>query len=132
MRLQRYARSVAFVALFAAGLAAAGGGAWAQSPWRPEKTVEIIVPTGAAGINDSNARLIQKTLMEQKVISVPALVMNKPGGNQSLAVIYLNQHAADPHYLLYATATLFTNQLAGVTPLHYKDLTPLALLLVDY
>jgi putative tricarboxylic transport membrane protein len=90
------------------------------------------VPTGAAGINDSNARLIQKTLVEQKLVSVPMLVNNKPGGNQSLAVVYLNQHAADPHYLLYATATLFTNQLAGVTPLHYKDLTPLALLLVDY
>ena len=100
--------------------------------WKPEKTVEIIVPTGAGGINDSNSRLIQKTLQDQKLISVPALVLNKPGGNQSLAVVYLNQHPADPHYLLYATATLFTNQLAGVTPLHYRDLTPLALLLVDY
>lgn len=133
MSLQRYARSVLLFALFAASLAApSGSGAWAQSPWRPDKTVEIIVPTGAAGINDSNARLIQKTLVEQKLVTVPALVMNKAGGNQSLAVVYLNQHAADPHYLFYATATLFTNQLAGVTPLHYKDLTPLALLLVDY
>src|SRR5215213_364202 len=104
----------------------------AQGTWKPEKTVEIIVPTGAAGINDSNARLIQKTLQEQKLVTTPVLVMNKAGGNQSLAVVYLNQHAADPHYLFYATATLFTNQLAGVTPLHYKDLTPLALLLVDY
>ena len=96
MRVQRYARSVLLFASFAASLAApAGSAAWAQSPWRPEKTVEIIVPTGAAGINDSNARLIQKTLMEQKVITVPALVINKPGGNQSLAVVYLNQHAAD-------------------------------------
>jgi putative tricarboxylic transport membrane protein len=58
--------------------------------------------------------------------------MNKPGGNQSLAVVYLNQHPADPHYLLYSTATLFTNQLAGVSPVRYSDLTPLALLLVDY
>ena len=103
-----------------------------QSAWRPDKPVEIIVPTGAGGINDLNSRLIQKTLQDQKLIPVPAVVLNKAGGNQSLAVVYLNQHAADPHYLFYATATLFTNQLAGVTPLHYKDLTPLALLLVDY
>ena len=62
----------------------------------------------------------------------PVLVNNKPGGNQSLAVVYLNQHASDAHYLLYATATIFTNQIAGITPLAYTDFTPLALLLVDY
>jgi len=116
------------VLIVAAALAATG--AWGQA-WRPERPVEIIVPTGAAGINDQNARLIQKSLTEQK-LPVPALTMNKPGGNQSLAVIYLNQHPSDPHYLLYATATVFTNQLAGVSPHHYSDMTPLALLLVDY
>jgi putative tricarboxylic transport membrane protein len=71
-------------------------------------------------------------MQEQRLVSEPMLVVNKPGGNQSLAVIYLNQHAGDPHYMLYGTATIFTNQLAGITPLTYKDLTPLALLLVDY
>ena len=32
----------------------------------------------------------------------------------------------------YTTATIFTNQIAGITPLSYTDFTPLALLLVDY
>ena len=120
------ARSALALALCAAGAA------FAQAPWKPEKPVEIIVPTGAAGINDANARLIQKTLTEQKLVASPVLVLNKPGGNQSLAAVYMGQHANDPHYLFYATATLFTNQLAGVTPIHYRDFTPLALLLVDY
>ena len=127
MTFQLYLRRILIAALSVGASAA-----WAQTAWRPEKTVEIVVPTGAAGINDLNARLIQKTLQEQKLVTVPIIVQNKAGGNQSLAVVYLSQHAADPHYLLYATATLFTNQLAGVTPLHYKELTPLALLLVDY
>jgi putative tricarboxylic transport membrane protein len=118
----------AFAALFFSLLA----DVHAQSAWRPEKPVEIIVPTGAGGINDLNARLIQKTLQDAKLVPTPVLIMNKPGGNQSLAVVYLNQHPADPHYLLYSTATLFTNQLAGVSPVRYSDLTPLALLLVDY
>lgn len=115
-------------------LVAGHAGAFAQtSPnWRPDKPVEIVVPTGASGINDANARLIQKSLQELKLLSTPVLVNNKPGGNQSLALVYLNQHAGDPHYLFYATATIFTNQIAGVTPLHYADLAPLALLLVDY
>ena len=114
--------------ILAAALAATA--AWGQA-WRPEKPVEIIVPTGAGGINDQNARLIQKSFQDQK-LPVPVLTINKPGGNQSIAVVYLTQHPADPHYLFYSTATVFTNQLAGVTPHRYSDMTPLALLLVDY
>jgi putative tricarboxylic transport membrane protein len=113
-------------------LLAAVQGAHAQPAWRPDKPVEIIVPTGASGINDANARLLQKAMQELKLVPTPVLVNNKPGGNQSLAVVYLNQHPADAHYLLYATATIFTNQIAGVTQLHYTDFTPLALLLVEY
>jgi putative tricarboxylic transport membrane protein len=108
-----------------------GGEAHPQS-WRPEKAVEVVVPTAAAGINDQLSRLMQRVLTEQKIVSVPMVVMNKPGGNQSLAVVYLSQHANDPHYLFYSTATLFTNQLAGLTELGYKDLTPVALLVEDY
>ena len=104
----------------------------AQTAWRPDKPVEIIVPTGASGINDANARLMQKAFQELKLVPVPVLVNNRSGGNQSLAVVHLNQHPNDAHYLLYATATIFTNHIAGITPLHYADFTPLALLLVDY
>jgi putative tricarboxylic transport membrane protein len=106
--------------------------AWGQSAWRPEKAVEIIVPTAAGGTNDQMARLMQRILQDRKLISTPVVVMNKAGGNQTLAVVYLNQHPQDPHYLLYATATIFTNQLAGLTKVHYTDLTPLALFLVDH
>ena len=104
----------------------------AQPAWRPEKAVEIIVPTAAGGINDQITRLMQKVLQEQKLLTVPAVIMNKAGGNQTLAVVYFTQKAPDPHYLLYATATVFTNQLAGLTQLGYADLTPLACLVVDY
>ncbi len=135
MMLQRFSRkgcSFALCSMVAAVCGIATTAAHAQTAWRPEKPIEVIVPTGAGGINDANARLIQKTIVEHKLVPTPALVMNKPGGNQSLAVVYLNQHAGDAHYLLYTTATLFTNQLAGVATHHYKELTPLGLLLVDY
>ncbi|MGZ8230898.1 MAG: Bug family tripartite tricarboxylate transporter substrate binding protein [Burkholderiales bacterium] len=133
MTLQRQTRGMVFYSLCCALVfTCVVVQAQAQSAWRPEKPVEIIVPTGAGGINDLNSRLIQKTLTDQKLVPTPVLVMNKAGGNQRLAVEYLTQHSADPHYLLYTTATLFTNHIAGVAPYHYKDLTPLALLLVDY
>ncbi|HYH41068.1 MAG TPA: tripartite tricarboxylate transporter substrate-binding protein, partial [Burkholderiales bacterium] len=109
-----------------------GGTAQGQGAWRPDKSVEIIIPTGAGGQNDLNGRLIAKSLQELKLVSTPVVVQNKTGGNQILAVVYLNQHPADPHYMLYSAATIFTNQIAGVAPQHYKDLTPLALLLTEY
>jgi putative tricarboxylic transport membrane protein len=118
--------------ILALWLVSAVDAARAQGGWRPEKAVEIIVPTAPGGINDQITRLMQKVLQEEKLLTVPVVIMNKAGGNQSLAVVYLTQKAPDPHYLLYATATVFTNQLAGLTPLGYTDLTPLACLVVDY
>ncbi len=124
--------SITFALAVAALAAPVATEAWGQPAWRPEKAVEIIVPTAAGGINDKIARLMQKILQDEKLMSVPAVIINKAGGNQSLAVVYVNQRAPDPHYLLYATATVFTNQLAGLTPLGYTDLTPIACLVVDY
>ena len=133
MNLAQFARSSISGAMLVAALAAQfATQAWSQPAWRPEKAVEIILPTAPGGTNDQMARLMQKILQDQKLVSVPVVPMNKAGGNQTLAVVYLNQHPADPHYLFYSTATIFTNQIAGLTQLHYADLTPLALFLVDY
>ena len=123
-------RAVLSIAALALALCAAAG-ARAQPAWQPQKAVEIVVPTAAGGINDQLARVIHKTLQDQK-LPTPAVVMNKSGGNQTLATVYLTQHASDPHYLLYTTPTVFTNQLAGLTPTRYDALTPLALLLVEH
>ena len=105
---------------------------WAQAGWRPEKQVEIILPTAPGGGNDVVARLMAKMLQEQKLVTTPILVMNKPGGNQAISVAYLSQHPADPHYLLQATSTLFTNQIQGLTQTRYGDFPSLALAFVDY
>lgn len=107
------------------------GAAAAQTPWRPDKPVEIVVPTGAGGNNDKMARLIQRILQDQKLVSVPLLVINRPGGNQYLGFVYLNQRAGDGHYFIYSTPTVFSNELNGVTAQRYTDWTPLALLVVE-
>ena len=103
----------------------------ADADWRPEKPVEIVVPTAAGGENDRVARRIQQILQDRKLVTTPVMVVNKEGGNQVLAVVRVTQNAAEPHFLLYATAILFTNQLAGLTQLSYRDLTPISLLLLD-
>ena len=105
--------------------------AWSQPAWRPEKAVEIIVPTGAGGLNDVMARLVQKIFQDQKLVPTPVVVMNKAGGNQTLAAVYLRQHPGDPHYLLYSTSSVFTAEITGLTRQHYSDLTPIALMVVE-
>lgn len=104
----------------------------AQTAWRPERNIEIIIPTAAGGINDQVSRLIQKTLQDGKLVGVPVIPTNKAGGNQLLAIAYLNQYAGNPHYLLYSAPTVFTNQLGGLTAQMYTDFTPLALLYVEH
>src|SRR5918999_2785755 len=93
--------------------------AWAQGAWKPEKQVEIVLPTAPGGGNDAVARLMAKVLQDQKLVTTPVLVVNKAGGNQALSVTYLAQHPGDPHYLLQATSTLFTNQIQGLTQARY-------------
>jgi len=123
----------AALALVGVGLAMPAS-AQSQSPssWRPEKQVEIILPTAPGGGNDAVARLMAKVLQEQKLVTTPVLVVNKPGGNQALSVAYLSQHPADPHFLLQATSTLFTNQIQGLTQARYGEFPALALAFVDY
>lgn len=106
--------------------------AQAQNPWRPAKAVEIILPTAAGGANDLMARLIQKCLQDQKLVTTPIVVMNKAGGNQTLAAVYLRQNARDPHYLLYSTSTVFTAHITGLVQQNYNDLAPIALLMTEY
>lgn len=103
-----------------------------QSAWRPAKAVEIILPTAAGGANDMMARLIQKSLQDQKLVTTPIVVMNKAGGNQTLAAVYLRQNAKDPHYLLYSTSTVFTAHITGLVQQNYNDLAPIALLMTEY
>lgn len=104
----------------------------AAQGWTPQKPVEIAVPTAAGGANDNAARLIQRILQDNKLVTTPVLVMNKPGGNQTLASVYVRQHPNDPHYLLYSTSSVFTAEITGLSKMHYTELTPIALLSTEH
>ena len=105
--------------------------AWGQSSWRPEKPVEFIVPTAPGGNNDKLTRLAQKILQDRKLVTTPSVVINRSGGNQTLAVHYALQHPGDPHYVLFSNPAVFTNELNGISTRRYTELTPLALLVVE-
>jgi tripartite-type tricarboxylate transporter receptor subunit TctC len=50
-----------------------------------------VVPAAAGGGPDTLARLIQGIVPEEKLISQPIVVSNKPGSNHTLAWNHLQQ-----------------------------------------
>ena len=110
---------------FALGLS---GPAVAQTPWKPDKVVELVIGTGPGGSFDTTARVLQRIWKDAALMPAPTVVLNKPGAGQTLALAYLNQHAGDGHYLSIASGIIFSNELTGKTKFAYTDFTPVALL----
>jgi putative tricarboxylic transport membrane protein len=75
--------------------------------------------------------VIQAIWQERKLVT-PSLVMNKPGGGGAIAYNYLQQHAADGHYLMMLAPTLFTSRIMGALKMTRADLTPIATLFNEY
>lgn len=118
--------------LLAAVLAAASAGGHAQSGWKPEKAIEIVVGSGSGTGTDRTARLIQGIWQEHKMMDVSAVVVNKPGGGGAVSWSYLNQRAGDPHFLLVTSYNIVTGHITGSSKLTYTDFTPITLLISEY
>ena len=118
-----------------AALALAGAAALSHSQqpsWKPERTVEIVVPAGTGGSIDGTARLIHRVITFNRIVEAPAVVVNKPGGGGNIATSYLDQHAGDGHYLLTSTMSIMTNHIIGRSNRSHNDYTPLATLFSEY
>ncbi len=100
----------------------------ASPAWKPQKNVELIVGTSAGSGSDLLARRIQMLWQEKGLVKPSVTVVNKPGGGQTIAMNYLNEHAGDGHYLMMVSATFLTNQITGLSPTGYTDFTPLAVI----
>jgi len=115
--------------LLAAALACAAMPAHAQQAgWRPEKTVELVIPAAPGGSIDGTVRLMQRVLQTNRIISTPVVAVNKGGGGGNIATSYLDQHAGDGHYVLASTMSLMTNHILGRSPTTWRDYTLLATL----
>ena len=115
----------------------ATGAAWpgatppaaAQAAWKPDRPIEIVVGTDPGSGNDRSARTLQKLWQSTKLVGVAVTVVNKPGGSGAVAWSYLNTHQRSGTYLATMSPLLLTNEIAGNSPLSYRDVTSVALLL---
>ena len=107
------------------------GIAHAATTWHPDKPIEFIVPTAPGSGVDATARTVQNILQTEKLVTVPIVVVNKPGGGSTVGMQYLGQHDRDGHKLLIQTSTGLLTAAAGTLPLNYFEFTPIANLISE-
>jgi putative tricarboxylic transport membrane protein len=122
-------RWMALALVAGSGLIAAGGAA-AQA-WKPERNVDLVIPTSPGGSNDIAGRTIQKLWSELKLLPVTSSVSNRSGGEHVVAYTYVSQRANDPHTIGMMSTPLVMNPAGGRTQLTHNDLTPIAYVITE-
>src|SRR5213595_1608413 len=112
--------------LVAALLFFAAAAAHAQYPQRP---VQLIVPWGAGGGTDATARIIAALL--EKELKQPFNVVNRTGGSGVVGHDAIAKSAPDGYTIGMITVEITMMHHVGLTPLTYKDYTPIGLVNAD-
>ena len=123
-------RTLFFVLL--AVVATTGTNESRAQPWKPVRSVEIIVGSAPGGGADLTGRLMQKLFQEKLLPDVATSVVNKTGGGSTLSYVYLNQHPGDGHYLALSLQPMITGPLMIAGQISYTEMTPLAHLINEY
>ena len=108
------------------------GATLAQAAWAPVRPEEIVAPAGPGGGWDLLARTMQKVLTEEKILSVPVLVTNKPGGGGATGWTYLKGKKGQGEFLSVTSALILQNNLLGKSDLTFKDFTNVANLQTEW
>ena len=117
-------------AIIVAALLCAGA-AHAQN-WSPQKNIELVVGFVPGGGMDRTARVLDRLLTANQLVNSSISVVNKPGGNSSIAHAYISQRPPDGHTLMIGGMTLLTNYIMGMSQLTYNDFTLIASLFDEF
>jgi putative tricarboxylic transport membrane protein len=71
-------------------------------------------------------------MQTHKLIDVPIVIVNRPGGNGTLALTQLHSSSNDGHTVMIMNSITMSAHIAGLSPFSHADFTPLALLVDEY
>src|ERR671912_443705 len=93
----------------------------AADAWKPTKPITVIVANAAVGTGDRTVREIQRVVQAHKLLDVPIVIVNRPGGNGTIAMNQLAQSRGDAHVLLLISGANLSAQIAGLTSHAHGD-----------
>jgi tripartite-type tricarboxylate transporter receptor subunit TctC len=95
-------------------MAIAGTASSLAQEWKPNRPVNLIVPSGAGGGHDNNARLL--TSVMEKYAGQPINVINQPAGGGVVAYKEMRNAAPDGHTIGQVSVSIVSDQfrLPGV------------------
>ena len=99
--------------------------------WKPDKAIELIVPTGPGSGVDNTTRTLQAIMQTHKLVDTQIAVTNKAGGSYGVALNYLGQFPGDGHRLFVQTSTPLSALLTGQINVKYFEFTPIANLISE-
>ena len=100
--------------------------------WKPTRPVEVVVHTGPGGGSDTLARAVAQMIEKEKLLPVRMQVVNKTGGNGSVAAAYLAEKKGDVNTIGFFTGVWLTNPLvAAEAKVALRDLTTVARLVLE-
>jgi putative tricarboxylic transport membrane protein len=139
--MKRASRVFAFFAAGAVLAAACGGSAQptpapsgsvaaSAAPKYPTKAMDIMAPAAAGGGFDTTARLVQRALTEEKIVSVNVTVSNVPGTGGVVGMSQLiKQSKGDSHALIMVGRVTVGSQTTSKSEAKVSQLTPIARLM---
>ena len=105
-------KTLGFTLIAAAVAASTGAFAQADVKW-PTKPVQVIVPAGAGGDTDFNARQMARYF--EKITGKPMVVTNVNGGSGTIGMSQVESAAPDGNTLFFAhTGIMIVNEASGM------------------
>lgn len=95
----------------------------------PTRPVQLICPWAAGGGTDRIARMVGVLL--EKELGQPVTVVNRTGGGGAVGHTAGATAAPDGHTITIVTVELAMMHWMGLTPLTYKEFTPISLINID-
>lgn len=123
---------VGVVALFGVDASAADNVKSAALGDYPNRYIELTIPFAPGGGVDLFGRTVAQMLNDQKLVSKPIQVVNKPGAGGSLGMTLMVQRKGDPHNLLGIAIHAIVTPLTLGAGYSYKDMTPVAKVFSEY
>jgi putative tricarboxylic transport membrane protein len=118
--------------LRALGIAAACalGGVWATGAQaqgkQPSGPIDISVGSSPGGSPDVIMRFVAKILTEEKIVDIPVVVQNRPGGSGSVSYNYVVGRPGDENLVLTLNQSSFTTPMMQGTEPIISKIVPVA------